>query len=229
MEFTQIAHLLMICAQCEQLLCKEFLERDWLGLTCKSKRSLDQVRGQTSCVICRLVTRLYDASEPYLSDQDKTPLVEGLYLCLDPTRLNVILDSVTLGSIRISSEGDEHVAHNGYLSEVRKVDSGQLRLWIGECRYNHDHPLRHCHKRYQTPIDVTLIDVQSQCLVKLSTRVDYLALSYVWGKENSLMSTAANQQSLQEPGSLYNLQKSIGRLILDAMELVHQIGERYLW
>jgi len=47
-----------------------------------------------------------------------------------------------------------------------------------------------------------LIDVERLCLVSVTSRQRYAALSYVWGKEPSLMALRQNIDRLQHPGAL---------------------------
>ena len=78
---------------------------------------------------------------------------------------------------------------------------------------------------------IRLIDVRQQSVqefhnLKLA-EVKFMALSYVWGSSPAVKLVKANKASLQEPTSLSKLQ--LPRTIADSMQLVHQLGLRYLW
>ncbi|KAF1984593.1 HET-domain-containing protein [Aulographum hederae CBS 113979] len=77
-------------------------------------------------------------------------------------------------------------------------------------------------------VDLTLIDVFSERLVEKTSEMRYVALSYVWGKNVVLQSRMENFAQLREPGALDST-SGVARVVLDAMEVVRQLGERYLW
>ncbi|KAH8598783.1 heterokaryon incompatibility protein-domain-containing protein [Bisporella sp. PMI_857] len=75
-----------------------------------------------------------------------------------------------------------------------------------------------------------LIDVQNM-LVKetdlLDSAVQYVALSYVWGRSPSLLLTKSNENSLFRRNGL---QKDLlSQTIVDAMEVCQQFGFRFIW
>ncbi|KAF2664344.1 HET-domain-containing protein [Microthyrium microscopicum] len=117
-----------------------------------------------------------------------------------------------------------------------QIETGSNRLSITRIRgMLADCDLKSCTKthghkpRYQSPTDITLIDVTNMCLIRSSTRLRYLALSYVWGISSSLRTTSVNRAELERPGSLNPSNEYISLVIRDAMTLVRSIGERYLW
>jgi hypothetical protein len=81
------------------------------------------------------------------------------------------------------------------------------------------------------PLTLRLIDVRAMSIVEAPDSCRYLALSYVWGdaEDGRLLLNQSNVRSLMAIGSLQSARASIPRTILDAMELVQIIGERYLW
>jgi hypothetical protein len=178
-----------------------------------------EIRSRSRCSFCRKIAQLLQPFAQYLHDNQ------------------VHCQHFQLGEILITQSGfhlGRLVLQTGQQEQQSKQPQTRsnyekLREWISECVNSHQHPLRDCFKRYQTPIDFTLIDVVDNCLVKTSTRVQYLALSYVWGNSNSLMTTTSNRHQLEQPGSLLQHADKIGSLIRNAMELVQNLGERYLW
>ncbi|KAI9663660.1 MAG: hypothetical protein M1821_007150 [Bathelium mastoideum] len=76
-----------------------------------------------------------------------------------------------------------------------------------------------------------LVDVEQDCIVEASFDVRYVALSYVWGGLDQLRNTISNDSLLSRPFSLRLPQyhKLLRNTIKDAISLVRQLGERYLW
>ena len=74
-----------------------------------------------------------------------------------------------------------------------------------------------------------VIDTESECLVTASGDDPYLALSYVWGRTETLSLTRANVSSLQSQGSLRERRAEIPQTIRDAMCLTTRLGFRHLW
>ncbi|KAK2469665.1 hypothetical protein H9L39_18480 [Fusarium oxysporum f. sp. albedinis] len=74
-----------------------------------------------------------------------------------------------------------------------------------------------------------VINVQAQCLSELPESGRYIALSYVWGGVDQVKTTMDNLQDFLIPGALDRVSNTIPKAINDAMELVKQLGEKYLW
>lgn len=80
------------------------------------------------------------------------------------------------------------------------------------------------------PERLRVVDVHERCIVEPNnSSVSYVALSYMWGGKQELLLTRSNMEALQEPGGLMNATYTIPRTIVDAMEVVQAIGQRYLW
>ncbi|KAF2493668.1 HET-domain-containing protein, partial [Lophium mytilinum] len=77
-----------------------------------------------------------------------------------------------------------------------------------------------------------VIDVRRQCITRVDpTQVGlrYFALSYVWGRVSQLALTTNNIATLTEDQSLSRLSDALPQVIKDAMTVVYELGERYLW
>ncbi|KAM0797559.1 heterokaryon incompatibility, partial [Usnea florida] len=70
-------------------------------------------------------------------------------------------------------------------------------------------------------------DVVEERIVDSSIRCRFLALSYVWGGCQKFQSTKQNQSFLGQRCSLRDV--GLPLTIRDAIDLVREIGERYLW
>jgi hypothetical protein len=76
-----------------------------------------------------------------------------------------------------------------------------------------------------------VVDVQCMCIVPSTGRKQYIALSYVWGQTVTLKLLRSNQTELEKEGALLIPRNwaTIPRTIKDAIKLVQELGERYLW
>jgi hypothetical protein len=104
-------------------------------------------------------------------------------------------------------------------------------VWLKNCEIHHGSSCNqgnYATARYRLPIDITVIDVYNCCLVRTTSDVRYMALSYVWGGVAMLASTRKNFANLHRPGSL-SQHGDIPQVVKDAMLLVSMLGSRYLW
>lgn len=108
------------------------------------------------------------------------------------------------------------------------VDFRAISKMLRECEEQHDHHNWN-HARYQSPASIQLIDVEDLMIISSTTQCRYLALSYVWGEQDSFAATIKSRESLTQKGGLEKHMKEIPQTIKDAMEVVRNLGERYLW
>ncbi|GLA07642.1 hypothetical protein AnigIFM60653_008880 [Aspergillus niger] len=113
----------------------------------------------------------------------------------------------------------------------RKIEHGQIDFtlvhsWLHDCGNSADHD---CATNPSEPIDIILIDVHDNRLVRRRSNVRYLALSYVWGQAGGLETLTENYETLQDKGALSPDTSNIPRTIADSMMLVRELRERYLW
>lgn len=113
----------------------------------------------------------------------------------------------------------------------RKIEHGQIDFtlvhsWLHDCGNSADHD---CATNPSEPIDIILIDVHDNRLVRRRSNVRYLALSYVWGQAGGLETLTENYETLQDKGALSPDRSNIPRTIADSMMLVRELRERYLW
>ncbi|KAN0095123.1 HET domain containing protein [Hyaloscypha variabilis] len=126
------------------------------------------------------------------------------------------------------------ILRNAIAVDRQWVDSNLLRRWKRSCD-KQDHEA--CRQWPQTSgLSSTVcpnwfIDTWRMCLIRGSTGVPYVALSYVWGQEPFFKTTRQNITQLQLDGALNNSHQSLGvpRTIADAISVVGLLEERYLW
>ncbi|KAF2740587.1 HET-domain-containing protein [Polyplosphaeria fusca] len=116
-------------------------------------------------------------------------------------------------------------------SEQIHVES--IRNWITTCAFSHRH-IHHCPPP-ANPIAASyrptwLINVVDACIIPGSdASSQYVALSYVWGSKSSTCNNKSNLALLQQPRGLEDQCIDLPRTIRDAMGLVRDLGERWLW
>lgn len=74
-----------------------------------------------------------------------------------------------------------------------------------------------------------VIDTADNCLTMIPWSGTYLSLSYVWPRFDTLRLLQSNSTELHRNGALTSLQHRLPKVIRDAMSVVHDVGERYLW
>lgn len=74
-----------------------------------------------------------------------------------------------------------------------------------------------------------VIDTADNCLTMIPWSGTYLSLSYVWPQFDTLRLLQSNSTELHRNGALTSLQHRLPKVIRDAMSVVRDVGERYLW
>ncbi|TFK34984.1 heterokaryon incompatibility protein-domain-containing protein [Crucibulum laeve] len=119
-----------------------------------------------------------------------------------------------------------------------QIDFKMVKNWLSLCERHHG---KSCSKSQLFDHEITdpaseipsfrLIDVINSCIVRGPIKSKYVALSYVWGKTDFLKALKGNIRTLEQRGSLLlpNMSDRIPLTIKDAMQLVRELGMRYLW
>jgi hypothetical protein len=112
-----------------------------------------------------------------------------------------------------------------------KTDAALIRRWISYCEHSHGDA---CKSHTQGgPIRKSffgVIDVTDMCLKKLPDGAKYIALSYTWGKSGHYFKTTPdNVRDLLKSGGIRKMDMMMPRTIKDAINLVRDLGEQYLW
>lgn len=117
--------------------------------------------------------------------------------------------------------------------ETPFIDVGLLQSWMQTCKEWHGGKCEVQDRHMFIPRGFRAIDTYKLCVVDFADSSDYpfAALSYTWGKSSSakeLQLEKANLENLKQDGSLDN-REGIPDLILDAIRLCADLGQRYLW
>ncbi|KAH9210657.1 heterokaryon incompatibility protein-domain-containing protein, partial [Leptodontidium sp. 2 PMI_412] len=112
------------------------------------------------------------------------------------------------------------------------VDVSLIRHWLRFCETNHKET---CgtppwfSPSATLPEHFRVIDVQNSSVVVAPENCRYCALSYVWGQNKIFQTTRDNIGEVAKPGGLLNVPVPLSQCVLDAINLVKAMGERYLW
>lgn len=234
----------VLCHSCARLPLEDPLK--YVSLSSSSQESvLDSknhgirfsVSVEAGCPLCRLAVETIRAQSCYAKD---TKVEEFEYILSMITEILMVKsysldDRVLMGRIRILEDDRDRLRplpRNYQATGVgRKIKHGQIdftlvRSWLQDCEKSPDHD---CVSNLSEPIDIILIDVHDNRLVRRRSNVRYLALSYVWGQAGGLETLNENYETLQDKGTLFPERSDIPRTIADSMMLVRELHERYLW
>ncbi|OJA13928.1 hypothetical protein AZE42_01330, partial [Rhizopogon vesiculosus] len=110
------------------------------------------------------------------------------------------------------------------------VDISMLKKWIRTCENKHREKCKTVWWRGDDvlPSTVRVVDVARMAIVPAPPTCRYVALSYVWGGPgDGYWTTQANLAQRSIPGGLDA--SVMPGTISDTIQLVRQLGERYLW
>lgn len=124
--------------------------------------------------------------------------------------------------------GDARIVHPEW------IDINLIRRWMRSCQHSHGPA---CSKSAASEYfsfagPAWLIDTWNQCITLASSEYTYIALSYVWGSgEHILTAQRANVDQLRQKNSLRNeiYRQRIPNTVKDAIALTEALGGRYLW
>jgi hypothetical protein len=109
------------------------------------------------------------------------------------------------------------------------LDYEFIKNWVRGCHKEHLNCDSIIATRFSQELEIIVIDVIQQRLVKVKSSCRYLALSYVRGGVTMLQTTRDNLAELMAENSLWAHRECLSRTLLDAMELTRQVDENYLW
>ena len=138
--------------------------------------------------------------------------------------------------------------------DVATADLRMARTWIDECYHMHGHVEQLFDKRRELSIGwgsmylqnnsegscqsypgkgdnrpLRLVDVKERQLVFRPWNERYMTLSYVWPRFETLRLLKSNTAELHSRNALLESLPKLSRVIRDAMDVVLELGERYMW
>lgn len=111
-----------------------------------------------------------------------------------------------------------------------EVNINMIRKWMQTCEKEHGPDCADVWKDVieQLPQDMKIIDVVNMAIVEAPQNCRYMALSYMWGNVSTeYVTLSKNVVERCKKDSLKNVE--LPRTIRDAIRLVQELEERYLW
>ncbi|KAL6698437.1 heterokaryon incompatibility domain-containing protein [Trichoderma pleuroticola] len=112
--------------------------------------------------------------------------------------------------------------------DVSWVDLSSATAWKDKCVHRQGVNCRESDRAAVVAPD-WLIDTQQNCMVRGNLSMEYVALSYRWGSSVWPRVSLDKIIELQEPGSLSDSPITQLPIVRDAIHVVKNIKERYLW
>lgn len=221
--FVRFLSLLPLCPKCKALVDEL---SDATGHSMTARRSdFDHVTQQPgSCSLCFCLRHLLPIDLPWSTEIT-------VILLLGSTPDSIVSFKVLecekriLGSMEIS---DRDVIRARDQEPLPTMNFQAISRLLHECEEQHQHQNWNL-PRYRSPTRLQLIDVQDMMVISATSQRRYLALSYVWGEHDSFAATSKNRETLSQKGGLSQHMNEIPQTIKDAMDVVRNLGERYLW
>lgn len=213
--------------------CKSFLEDFDTPLNERSdvftnSSAFDYVieENEQSCSLCYCMWHLIPVDLPPSTSITVTAMYDMVKIPRDSITVRMIAgERRILGHVQIGQQTSAPAQNH---RRMPTIDFRVISQLIRECEGQHHHPNWNL-PRYKLPTSIELIDVEDMMIISATTERRYLALSYVWGEHLSFETTMENSKSLRNKGGLGTKMDEIPRTIKDAMKIVRNLGERYLW
>ena len=119
----------------------------------------------------------------------------------------------------------------GRATPADTVDMGYIREWLKTCEKKHTPKALPKGQKPLAPLQLLAIDTKSLCIVNMPAGpTKYIALSYMWGKDQPVKLKKANYKQLTTPGA-FDKRKglALSRTIKDAIDIAQLLDCRYLW
>lgn len=144
--------------------------------------SVEEVRANKHCACCRMLNSVL--SNATSRAKIKTIRIGQSEIAIYDQDLTHLLGSITSGQSQRARQQFNRRSQTDYrLVNVDPVsgtlDYRKLRMHLQRCKSQQCMDVETERERYRTSIGVTLVDVENMCLVRASTRLPYVALSYV--------------------------------------------------
>lgn len=187
-----------------------------------------EIRSNTSCPFCRLVVEANilgsipdDGRQIYAEwTKDRGFCVGGL---------------ISHTVVFVDEDGLSKSAH-GMGRYVRPtIHPALVNDWVRACELHHGQECAATSNVVATsehPAGLKIfrmIDALNQCIVQVGHGCRYVALSYMWGRVETVKLLAQNKDQLMAHAGLLAFRNRLPRTINDAIDLLRTIGEQYLW
>lgn len=125
-----------------------------------------------------------------------------------------------------------------FLTSLDAPKVEQIKTWYKLCQEGHGDicAINHEDSEFEDLRNESyfgVVDIQTMQLTALPENAPYAALSYTWGRvqpgESRFTTTLHNVDALKEPGGVLDIEEQLPRTIRDTIDLVRELGIRYLW
>lgn len=132
------------------------------------------------------------------------------------------------------SDSTEPVEQFGRVVDPCHIPWVVLTEWLANCMKCHFEKRQDLASNSDTsktnkPLELRVVDVDQDCLVTLPDDAAYVALSYVWGKDQQVKLMKSNTDLLNTPGAFKNRKNAPSKTITHAIRATRRLGYRYLW
>lgn len=117
--------------------------------------------------------------------------------------------------------------YHGRLIPSRHTDISRIRQWIESCEDHHSSCSESLVSISATE-PLRVIDVERLCITLIHPPSRYSTLSYSWGQRPFTTLRKENYEFFLQPNSVDD-KSGLPKTILDAVHLMQNLGERYLW
>ena len=211
--------------------------------------SLEQIIQKKECAFCRLIVHTIQVAfgeDKLPFEIDGKPVSCGLRMLpmeiniTGPRQLCVYLNVLPKKkSIEASTDlliygiVNEHTKNKETTNEkpisLSRMNLSTIKHWYLTCLDGRCGGTPFASPRVNLPKGFRLIDVQRMCIVGGDDNSRYLALSYVWGSSKTLLNSKEIRADLETEAVLLKKLEELPKTIKDAMNLVRELEEQYLW
>ncbi|TPX18490.1 uncharacterized protein E0L32_011603 [Thyridium curvatum] len=138
-----------------------------------------------------------------------------------------------------SGSNETQLALFGRQVATDAIDWHHVLRWLDKCEAKHGSEASKAHLSEDTlttrlsglslDFQLTVIDVARGCIMPLPEGARYIALSYMWGKDQKMKQNLANRDAMAQPGFFDQENNRPSTTIVHAMEVTRKLGCRYVW
>lgn len=235
-----------LCSQCSKLNLRQYLAPVTLRLNWNLPDIVSlnhnlEVSTSSKCGLCRLLAWSLTTNQTVVPTKIKTLMFERLgqteTLSGSPTA-SLCMTHSKKPAQRLALYGKD-----SYRVGARRYTYGRMVQSDRACRELVIQWLEKCKREHSGPCSITpttftnydsmpeyVVDVQEMKIhFADGEKLEYLALSYVWGRIQTLQLLKHNKVKLAKVGSLCDLIDEIPTVIRDAITFTKDLGYKYLW
>ncbi|KIM96766.1 hypothetical protein OIDMADRAFT_204534 [Oidiodendron maius Zn] len=239
-----------LCSICQKINLQQYLFED-LSPGTITLGGFQDIAKKSECPLCRLIIQalgansrdywdagIYPSEACYFGRQDGRSRPSILEVWFDSTSETLpegICGHITTrGEILLVSDNSKAISRrptNPGRPIGSQIEMSVLRGWLSSCETCHGDKCEGLKTKDPSASTkpLILVDVVHRRLVECSPSCRYITLSYVWGKVSTFQTSMTNFSELQRDDALTRIGSKIPRVIRDSIDVVANLGEKYLW